>query len=117
MAKQKEERNQAIWKDFEAGMSRNEICQKFHMKMEGLKSQIRRMRERKGLLGDTSKQKKRPSVKVTSTQTSASTSTKRMTFWLPGDMIEKIKTKAAEEGQTASQLARELFSKYLLVIF
>ena len=41
------------------------------------------------------------------------TSTKRMTFWLPGDMIRKIKSRAKSEKRTASDIAREILGEYL----
>jgi len=44
--------------------------------------------------------------KVTSPSTS--TSTKRMTFWLERQTIEKIKAKAAQEKTTASDILREI---------
>lgn len=112
MAKQKSERNEAIWRDLQAGIPRKEICRKYHLEIDGLKSLIGRIRERKGL-ADTSKQRKRAFAQVTSPTPQTSTSTKRMTFWLFKDTIEKIKAKATKEGKTSSEIARELFSKYL----
>lgn len=52
-------------------------------------------------------------VKFKAASPSTSTSTRRMTFWLPGDMIETLKRLAAREKRTASAILREILGKYL----
>lgn len=111
MAKAKNERNQQFiraWK--EEGLSDKQLQKRFGLSEGGIRGLKARLRAKDSALY-TGRPKKK--VKEPSQVTSASTSTKRMTFWLPGTMIEKIKAKAAREGKTASQIARELFSKQL----
>lgn len=60
-----------------------------------------------------SRLKKKLGLTSTETATAASTSTKRMTFWLPVDMIEEIKGMAAREMKTSSAILREILGKYL----
>ena len=52
-------------------------------------------------------------VKEKAELTSTSTSTKRMTFWLPGDIIGQIKAKAKREKRTASDILREILGEIL----
>jgi len=136
MALAKEERNRlfvADWK--ERRLSTEELAVKYSMSPGGVKALKQRLRQKDPSLYEKGPAKEKAEAtststltpeapgearperkeKVTSpsTSTQTSTSTKRMTFWLPGAMIERIKSKAATEGRTASQLAREVFSKYL----
>lgn len=39
--------------------------------------------------------------------------TKRMTFWLPVPVIDKIKKRATTQGKTASAILREVLGEYL----
>ena len=39
--------------------------------------------------------------------------TRRMTFWLPVSVIERMKMLAAKQGRTASAILRELLGRYL----
>jgi len=89
-----QERDQQFKEDVQAGLSITQLAGKYHLS----KRQISRLKKRLGL---------------TSTETAASTSTKRMTFWLPVDMIETIKRVAAKEKRTASAILREILEKYL----
>lgn len=114
MAKAKEERNKQFitaWK--EEGLSDKQLQDRFGLSEGGVKGLKARLRAKDSSLytGQPKKKIRESSSQVTSTQTS--TSTKRMTFWLPGDMIERIKAKATRKGKTASQIAREVFSKHL----
>lgn len=104
MAKPKEQRNRLFIEDWQKGFSNEDLGEKYSLSPGGVKALKQRLRVKNSSL-----------YKVTSpsTSTQTSTSTKRMTFWLPGEMIEKIKTKAKKEERTASQIARELFSKHL----
>lgn len=104
MPKQKVERNERIWRDFEAGISRKEICQKYEMTMSALKSLIRRMRERKGLL-TTSK----PAIQ----QTSKLIEYRKATYYLAPEMIKGIKRLAVDRDMDISELVREILGKYL----
>ncbi len=133
MAKPKSERNRLFQEDWQRGLSNESLAKKYKMTEGGVKALKQRLRAKDsslyadkrpeltkiekevakasgGLIQFAGKTKE-PSRKVTSTQTS--TSTKRMTFWLPGAMIKEIKTKADREKRTASEIARELFYKYL----
>jgi len=55
----------------------------------------------------------REGMKRVSTQTQTSTSTRRMTFWLPVPTIEKIKRVATNQGKTCSALLRDILGKHL----
>lgn len=88
------ERDELFKKDVEAGLSITKLAEKYRLS----KRQISRLKKKLGL---------------TSTQTATSTSTKRMTFWLPVDMIETIKRVAAKEKRTASATLREILGKCL----
>lgn len=117
MARPKEKRNRLFIEDWKRGSSEKQLGQKYHLTIGGVKGLKSRLRKKDSSLY-TGKQKgevKQSSKKVTSpsTTTQTATSTKRMTFWLFKDMIEKIKAKGAREGKTASEIARELFSKHL----
>ena len=87
-------RDEQFKKDVEKGLSITQLAEKYRLS----KRQISRLKRKLGL---------------TSTQTAASTSTKRMTFWLPVDVIDKIKGLAAKEKKTASAILREILGKYL----
>jgi len=90
------ERDQQFKEDVEAGLSITQLAGKYRLS----KRQISRLKKKLWLTSTT-------------TQTAASTSTKRMTFWLPVDMIEEIKGIAAKEKRTASAILREVLGKYL----
>ena len=112
MAKAKNERNQQFitaWK--EEGLSDKQLQKRFGLSEGGMRGLKARLRAKDSALytGKVKKKIRESSSKLTS----ASTSTKRMTFWLPGAMIKEIKTKADREKRTASEIARELFNKYL----
>ena len=112
MAKAKNERNKQFiraWKIEK--LTDKQLQKKFGLSEGGMRGLKARLRAKDSAL--YTGKKSVPSKKVTSPSTSTQTSTKRMTFWLEQELIEKIKAKAAKEGQTASQIARELFSKYL----
>ena len=104
MAKPKEGRNKLFIEDWQKGLSDKTLASKYGLSIGGVKGLKARLRAK-----DPSLYTRKPSVKATST----STSTKRMTFWLPGEMIEKVKKLARKQKRTASDIARELFSKYL----
>ena len=89
-----QKRNEEFRKDVEKGLSITELGVKYRIS----KRQVSRLKKKLGL---------------TSTQTPTSTSTKRMTFWLPQSTIEKIKKQAANQGKTASALIREFLNKHL----
>ena len=89
-----EKRNQRFKKDVEKGLSITQLAGKYRLS----KRQISRLKKKLGL---------------TSTQTVASTSTKRMTFWLPEKTIAGIKELASKQGRTASAILREVLGEYL----
>jgi len=89
-----QKRNQQFRKDIEKGLSITELGVKYRIS----KRQVSRLKKKLGL---------------TSTQTAASTLTKRMTFWLPQSTIEKIKGLADSKGMTASAILREILGRYL----
>lgn len=123
MAKPKTQRNEAIWRDLEAGMSRKELCQKYHLKIEGLKSLIHRMRIEKGLLPSAGKIKKVQASKQTSKpaiQQAGKQEKKRpakkiydtVTYYIDKETKKKIKILAAQQDKEISQLVREILSDY-----
>jgi len=83
-------RNQEFEKDVEKGLSITQLAEKYRLS----KRQISRLKKKLGL-------------------TSTPTSTKRMTFWLPVPVIEKIKKRAANQGKTASALLRDILDRHL----
>lgn len=87
-------RDEQFKKDTEKGLSITQLAGKYRIS----KRQVSRLKQKLGL---------------TSTQTAASTSTKRMTFWLEQSTIEEIKKKAANQGNTCSAILREILGKYL----
>ena len=89
-----EKRNEQFKKDVEKGLSITQLAGKYRLS----RRQISRLKLKLGL---------------TTTQTAASTSTKRMTFWLPVPVIEKIKRLSTNQGKTASAILREVLGKYL----
>jgi len=91
-----EKRDEQFKKDVESGLSIKLLSEKYGIG----KRQVSRL-------------KKKLNLTTTSTETAASTSTKRMAFWLPVDMIEEIKGIAAREKRTASAILREVLGKYL----
>lgn len=117
MAKPKQARNKLFTEDWKRGLSEKELGQKYHLTIGGVKGLKSRLRKKDSSLyiGKQKGEVKERSKKVTSpsTSTQTSTSTKRMTFWLEEGMINLIKTKAVIEKKTASEIAREIFSKYL----
>ena len=129
MAKPKEERNRLFLEDWQKGFGNQSLAEKYKLSIGGVKALKQRLRVKdsslyvekppeltrveeevgkasSGLIKFAAKIKK-PSSKVTST------STKRMTFWLPGAMIQKIKSLARKQKRTASEIAREVFEDYL----
>lgn len=78
------------WK--EEGLSNEALAKKFGLSPGGVKGLKARLRQRDPSLYIRAKKEV---AQVTSPSTS--TSTKRMTFWLPEEMIERIKTKATQE--------------------
>lgn len=128
MAKAKNERNQQFiraWK--EEGLTDRQLQKRFGLSEGGMRGLKARLRAK-----DHSLYKKVPASKdgkVTSTSTVTpevpgkvapekkekvtSTSTKRMTFWLPESTIEEIKELAAKEKRTSSAILREVLGKYL----
>jgi transposase len=113
MAKAKNERNQQFiraWK--EEGLSDKQLQKRFGLSEGGMRGLKTRLRKK-----DPSLYKGQAKEKITEsssqvTSTTPQTSTKRMTFWLEEEMIEKIKNLATKQKRTASQIARELFSKH-----
>lgn len=110
MAKAKEERNKLFLEDWQKGLSNESLAEKYSLSVGGVKALKQRLRVKQ-----TGQVKPNPSSQVmsTSTQTSAPTSTKRMTFWLPRDTIKAIKTKTKRESRTASAILREILEKNL----
>ena len=94
MPEPNKKRDEKFKKDTEKGLSITQLARKYRIS----KRQVSRLKQKLGL---------------TTTQTATSTSTKRMTFWLPMDMIEEIKGIAAKEKRTASAILREILEKYL----
>lgn len=108
MAKPKEKRNKLFLEDWQKGFSNQSLAEKYKLSIGGVKALKGRIRAKQ--TGQVKpKEKKEPSLKVTST----STSTKRMTFWLPEDVIKAIKKRAKKEGVTASEILRQLLGKNL----
>lgn len=91
-----EKRDEEFKKDVEKGLSIAQLSQKYRIG----KRQVSRL-------------KKKLELMTTTTQTAASTSTKRMTFWLAQSTIGKIKGLAHSKGMTASAILREILGKYL----
>jgi len=90
-------RNEQFKQDTEKGLSITQLAEKYRIS----KRQVSRLKKKLGLT-------------TTPMQTAASTSTtKRMTFWLPVSTIEKIKELAYSKGMTASAILREVLGKYL----
>lgn len=89
-----EKRDKQFEKDTEKGLSITQLAGKYRIS----KRQVSRLKKKLGL---------------TTTETAASTSTKRMTFWLSVSTIEKIKKQAITQGKTCSAILRELLGKYL----
>jgi len=88
-----QKRNEEFRKDAERGLSITDLATKYRIS----KRQVSRLKKKLGL---------------TSTQTPTSTSTKRMTFWLPQSTIERIKKQAANQGKTCSALLRDILERY-----
>ena len=105
MAKPKEERKQQFLADWQEGMGNQALGEKYNLSLGGVKALKQRLRAKA----------KEPSSQVTSTttQTSVSTATKRMTFWLPVDEIKAIKAKAGGEKRTCSAILREILKENL----
>ena len=95
MPEPNEKRDERFKKDVEKGLSITQLAEKYRLS----KRQVSRLKKKLGLTSTT-------------TQTAASTS-KRMTFWLPEDMIQKIKRIAGQKKKTASAILRELLGKCL----
>jgi len=83
-------RDEQFKQDIKKGLSITQLAGKYRIS----KRQVSRLKKKLGL-------------------TATSTSTKRMTFWLPENMIDKIKRLAAEERRTASDILRGILGKYL----
>lgn len=110
MAYPKEERNRRFREDWQVHNLDNErLGQKYGLSIGGVKALKARLRQ---------KERSSPASeqKIASPSTSTSTNPhrdKRMTFWLPEEMIEKIKAKASGQRQTASAFLRGILSRYL----
>ena len=103
MAYPKQERNQRFLEDWQVYRLSNErLGQKYDLTIGGVKALKARLR-----------QKERASQTTDQKVTSPSTSTRRMTFWLPEDMISQVKGLADKEGKTASAFLREVLLEYL----
>ena len=132
MALPKEERNRLFIGDWKGKkLSTEELSVKYGMTPGGVKALKQRLRQKDPSLYEKGPAKEKAEVTSTSTVTpeapgrtgaerkekvtspSTSTSTRRMTFWLPVDTIRKIKAKARKEKRTASEIAREVLGEYL----
>lgn len=116
MAKAKNERNEQFiraWKIEK--LTDKQLQERFGLSEGGMRGLKARLRAKDSALytGKKSIPSKKVTSPSTSTQTSASTSTKRMTFWLEEGMIETIKAKATKEERTASDIVRELLRERL----
>lgn len=128
----KEERNKLFIGDWKGkGLTTEELGIKYSMTAGGVKALKQRLRQKDPSLYEKTPASKDQKVTSTSTVTpegpgkveperkervtspSTSTSTKRMTFWLPGGMIREIKTRARREKTTASDIVREVLGEYL----
>ncbi len=122
MAFPKEERNREFLQAWKAGANNGALGKRFGLTIGGVKALKARLkaksREKTELTSTSTVTPKAPGKiapekkeKLTSTQTS--TSTKRMTFWLPESTIGEIKELAAKEKRTASAILRGILGKYL----
>lgn len=112
MAKQKLQRNEAIWKDLQGGMSRKELCQKYKMTMSCLKSQIGRIRERKHLFKEgiiKDQVSKSPQVD----KSISPLVHKRATYYLSPEIVRKIKEIALSRDIDRSELVRKILSEWI----
>lgn len=128
MAEAKEDRNQLIIGLYNQGLVPSEILKELHRrgftdikKLSGVKSRLHDLRQ-KGLIGYRDERYKTPAIKpaveepsitLASPATGTAPATKRMSFWLPVPVIEKIKEMAANQGKTASAILREILKKHL----
>lgn len=96
-----EERDKQFERDVQAGLSITQLAKKYGIG----KRQVSRLKAKF--------RKKELPLKVTSTSTVTSASLRRVTFWVNGEMIDKIKSLASKQGRTASALVREIFNQYL----
>jgi len=107
MAYPKEERNRRFLEDWQVHHLSNErLGEKYGLSIGGVKALKQRLRQKERILATTDQ-------KDTSPSTSTSTSPKRMTFWLPGEVIREVKKQADSQGKTASAFLREILSQYL----
>ena len=132
MALPKEQRNRDFIADWKGRrLSTEELAVKYSMSPGGVKALKQRLRAKDPSLYEKGPAKEKAEVTSTSTVTpeapgkvaterkeqvtspSTSTSTRRMTFWLPAGMIREIKTRAKTEKRTASDILRELLGEYL----
>ncbi len=105
MAYPKEERNRRFLEDWQVSHFGNKrLGEKYGLSIGGVKALKQRLRQKERSSGATDQKIASPST---------STSTKRMTFWLPGEVIREIKKRADNEGKTASAFLREFLNKYL----
>lgn len=110
MAKPKEKRNEQFiraWK--EEGLTDKQLQERFGLSEGGMRGLKARLRKK-----DSSLYREQPKKKIRESSAQVtSRSRKRMTFWLPEEMINIIKTKAKEQGRTASNIVREIMRKSL----
>jgi len=105
MAYPKEERNRRFLEDWQVSHLNNEkLGQKYGLTVGGVKALKARLRQ---------KERSSPATDQKIASPSPSTSTKRMTFWLPGEVIREIKKRADSEEKTASAFLREVLLEYL----
>ncbi|MBA7491371.1 hypothetical protein ES702_01916 [subsurface metagenome] len=107
MAYPKEERNRRFLEDWQVHHLGNErLGEKYGLTVGGVKALKARLRQ---------KERSSPATgqKIASPSPSTSTSIKRMTFWLPEEVIRKVKEKAHSQNKTASAFLREILLEYL----
>jgi len=130
MSYPKEDRNRLFIADWKGkGLSTEDLAIKYGMTPGGVKALKQRLRAKDPSLYEKGPAKEKAEVTSTSTVTpeapgkvaperkekvtSPSTSTRRMTFWLPSDMIKEIKARAKREKRTASDILRKILGKTL----
>lgn len=105
MAYPKEQRNQRFLEDWQVySFSNEKLGQKYGLTVGGVKALKARLRKKERSSQATDQKIASPSP---------STSPKRMTFWLPGEVIREVKKRADSEGKTASAFLRNLLKKHL----
>jgi len=118
----KAERNQDFLRTWQAGASNRTLAERFGLTIGGVKALKSRLKAKlRGKAESTSTStvtpeapgRVEPERKEAVMSPSPSTSTKRMTFWLPVGIIREIKTRAKREKRTASDILREILGEYL----